>query len=76
MVFTVENSDELLIILDVFLGDSRSFLGDPVGVFTVENSDELVITLDEASPVDFFAPGFSVAVTDFIAVTAFGSFVA
>ena len=29
-----------------FLGDSRSFLGDPVGVFTVENSDELLISLD------------------------------
>jgi len=45
-------------------------------VFTVENSDELLIILDEACPVDFFAPGFSVAVTVLIAVTAFGSFLA
>jgi len=76
VVFIVENSDELLIISDGFLGDSRSFIGNPVGVFTVESSDEVVITLDEACPVDCFAPGFSVAVSGFIAVTAFGSFVA
>jgi len=76
VVFIMENSDELLIISDGFLGDPRSFSGDSVGVFTVESSDELVISLDEACPVDFFAPGFSVPVSDFIAVTAFGSFVA
>ena len=72
----MENSDELLIISDGFLGDSRSFLGDPAGVFIVENCDELLITLDEACPVDCFSPGFSVAVSDFVAFTAFESFVA
>ena len=42
-VFTVENSDELLISLDEIL-DSRSFFGDPVGIFTGE--DELLFSLD------------------------------
>ena len=75
-VFPVENSDELLISLDGILEDSRSFFEDPVGVFTVENSNELLISFDESCPVDFFAPGFLVAITDFIAVTAFRSFFA
>jgi len=75
-VFPVENSDELLISLDGILEDSRSFFEDPVGVFTVENSNELLISFDESCPVDFFATGFLVAITDFIAVTALRSFVA
>jgi len=46
VVFTVEISNELSIILDGILEDSRCFFGEAVGVFTVENSDELLISLD------------------------------
>ena len=75
-VFTVENFDELLISLDGILEDSRSFFGDPLEVFTVKNSNELLISFDESCLVDFVAPGFLIAVTDFIAVATFRSFVA
>ena len=75
-VFTVENSNELLISLDGILEDSWSLFGDPVGVFTVENSEELLISFDESCPVNIFAPEFLVAATDFIAVTTFRYFFA